>query len=148
MLSSSLENDRGSTGYKKREIIFVCFLLGVTDSKAVKGSKSVLDWSDASSPSSIVVIVTGIAAGLIFTVLLVCLFVTCRRKVSVFPMHFSLKVKRINSHYPNPKTFLIYEPCHSCFSFCTFINCLCFFLSLQTNAFLNNSVCLAKVNWI
>ena len=68
------------TGWEKREIIFL--LLGVTDSKAVKGSKSVLDWSDASSPSSIVVIVTGIAAGLIFTVLLVCLFVTCRRKVS------------------------------------------------------------------
>ena len=41
-----------------------------------------LDWTDASSStSSIVVIVTGIAAGIVFTILLVCLFVTCRRKV-------------------------------------------------------------------
>ena len=61
---------------------------GVTDSKAVKGSsKSMLDWSSysetAGSPSHILVIVSGIAAGLVLTVLLVCLFVTCRRKVSL-----------------------------------------------------------------
>ena len=60
-------------------------MAGVTDSKAVKGSKSMLDWTDASSStSSIVVIVTGIAAGIVFTILLVCLFVTCRRKVCLF----------------------------------------------------------------
>lgn len=52
---------------------------GVTDSKAVTGSKSMLDLS-AASTSSIVVIVTGVATGIVFTVLLVCLFVTCRRK--------------------------------------------------------------------
>ena len=58
---------------------------GVTDSKAVKGSSSMLDWSsysETASPSHILVIVSGIAAGLVLTVLLVCLFVTCRRKVS------------------------------------------------------------------
>ena len=61
---------------------FIIIVIGVTDSKAVKGSKSMLDWTaDASSTTPIVVIVTGIAAGLVFTVLLVCLFVTCRRKV-------------------------------------------------------------------
>ena len=44
-----------------------------------------LDWSsysETASPSHILVIVSGIAAGLVLTVLLVCLFVTCRRKVS------------------------------------------------------------------
>lgn len=42
-----------------------------------------LDWSsysETASPSHILVIVSGIAAGLVLTVLLVCLFVTCRRK--------------------------------------------------------------------
>jgi hypothetical protein len=52
----------------------------VTDSKAVTGSKSGFDFGG--SAGSIVVIVTGVAAGIVFTVLLVCLFVTCRRKVS------------------------------------------------------------------
>ena len=42
-----------------------------------------LDWTGgaSASTSSIVVIVTGIATGVVFTVLLVCLFVTCRQKV-------------------------------------------------------------------
>lgn len=51
---------------------------GVTDSKAVTGSKSTLDLSGASS--SLVVIVTGVACGVIFTVLVVCLLVTCRQR--------------------------------------------------------------------
>jgi hypothetical protein len=51
----------------------------VTDSKAVTGSKSGFDLGG--SAGSIVVIVTGVAAGIVFTVLLVCLFVTCRRRV-------------------------------------------------------------------
>ena len=66
---------------------------GVTDSKAVKGSTSMLDWTDASSStSSIVVIVTGIAAGIVFTILLVCLFVTCRRKVNTTMSRISFSV--------------------------------------------------------
>ena len=66
---------------------------GVTDSKAVKGSTSMLDWTDASSStSSIVVIVTGIAAGIVFTILLVCLFVTCRRKVNTTMSRISISV--------------------------------------------------------
>ena len=55
------------------------YISGVTDSKAVTGSKSGFDFGG--SAGSIVVIVTGVLAGIVFTVLLVCLFVTCRRKV-------------------------------------------------------------------
>ena len=59
----------------------------MTDSKAVKGSsKSMLDFYtvDSTSTGHILVIVSGIAAGLVLTVLLVCLLVTCSRKVIVF----------------------------------------------------------------
>ena len=56
-------------------------ILGVTDSKAVTGSKSTLDIT--SSTSSLVVIITGVATGVVFTILVVCLFVTCKRKVSI-----------------------------------------------------------------
>lgn len=55
------------------------FFAGVTDSKAVTGSKSTLDLS-VSSSSSLVVIVTGIACGIVLTVLIVCLLITCQRK--------------------------------------------------------------------
>ena len=60
---------------------------GVTDSKAVTGSKTGFDFG-GSAAGSIVVIVTGVAAGIVFTVLLVCLFVTCKRKVSVTRVNF------------------------------------------------------------
>ena len=73
--------------------MFFFSVAGVTDSKAVKGSTSMLDWTDASSStSSIVVIVTGIAAGIVFTILLVCLFVTCRRKVNTTMSRISISV--------------------------------------------------------
>ena len=73
--------------------MFFFSVAGVTDSKAVKGSTSMLDWTDASSStSSIVVIVTGIAAGIVFTILLVCLFVTCRRKVNTTMSRISFSV--------------------------------------------------------
>ena len=75
------------------ECFFSFSVAGVTDSKAVKGSTSMLDWTDASSStSSIVVIVTGIAAGIVFTILLVCLFVTCRRKVNTTMSRISFSV--------------------------------------------------------
>ena len=53
---------------------------GVTDSKAVTGNKSSIMSGNA---SSIVVIVTGIATGLVTTVLLICLLVTYRKRVSL-----------------------------------------------------------------
>ena len=63
------------------------FVSGVTDSKAVTGSKSTLDITP--STNSLVVIVTGVSTGIVFTILVVCLFVTCRRKVRfVFLKHF------------------------------------------------------------
>ena len=58
----------------------------MTDSKAVKGSMSGLDFGG--SASSIVVIVTGVAAGLVFTVLLVCLFVTCKKRVRILNVSY------------------------------------------------------------
>ena len=82
--------------FESKIIYHECFFFsvaGVTDSKAVKGSTSMLDWTDASSStSSIVVIVTGIAAGIVFTILLVCLFVTCRRKVNTTMSRISFSV--------------------------------------------------------
>ena len=65
------------------------WISGVTDSKAVKGSMSGLDFGG--SASSIVVIVTGVAAGLVFTVLLVCLFVTCKKRVSILNFYYFLQ---------------------------------------------------------
>ena len=59
--------------------LYILIILGVTDSKAVTGSKSTLDITP--STSSLVVIITGVSTGIVFTVLLVCLFVTCKRKV-------------------------------------------------------------------
>ena len=59
--------------------LYILIFLGVTDSKAVTGSKSTLDITP--STSSLVVIITGVSTGIVFTVLLVCLFVTCKRKV-------------------------------------------------------------------
>ena len=55
------------------------FFIGVTDSKAVTGSKSTLDITTPTN--SLVVIITGVATGVVFTVLVVCLFVTCKKKV-------------------------------------------------------------------
>ena len=86
-----------SKGIYDNNQVFMSFS-GVTDSKAVKGSsKSMLDWSsyssvgEATSPGQILVIVSGIAAGLVLTVLLVCIFVTCRRKVRL--EHYSSSTK-------------------------------------------------------
>ena len=59
--------------------LYILIFIGVTDSKAVTGSKSTLDITP--STSSLVVIITGVSTGIVFTVLLVCLFVTCKRKV-------------------------------------------------------------------
>ncbi len=67
---------------QRPNILIFLFISGVTDSKAVKGPKSMLDLTGVASTSSIVVIVVGSAAGLIFTIMVVCLFVTCRRKVN------------------------------------------------------------------
>ena len=64
---------------------------GVTDSKAVTGSKSTLDITP--STSSLVVIITGVSTGIVFTVLLVCLFVTCKRKV------FSYDIFIVKTHF-------------------------------------------------
>ena len=61
-------------------IYFNLIFSGVTDSKAVTGSKSTLDITP--STNSLVVIITGVSTGIVFTILVVCLFVTCRRKVS------------------------------------------------------------------
>lgn len=60
---------------------FYLSFLGVTDSKAVTGSKSTLDLSSAYSTSSIVVIVVGVVCGIILTSLIICLLVTCQKKV-------------------------------------------------------------------
>jgi hypothetical protein len=56
------------------------FETGVTDSKAVKGSKSTLDLS-TSTPTSLLVVITGVAGGILVTGLIICFLVTCQRKV-------------------------------------------------------------------
>ena len=67
---------------RKEELIardFFRFVPGVTDSKAVTGSKK--SGLDLSSPSSsVVVVVTGVVCGVVFTALIVCLLVTCRQR--------------------------------------------------------------------
>ena len=55
----------------------------MTDSKAVTGSKSESGSMFASPSSSVVVIVTGVACGIVFTVLVVFLLVTCRKRVKI-----------------------------------------------------------------
>ena len=69
----------------------------MTDSKAVTGSKSTLDITP--STNSLVVIVTGVSTGIVFTILVVCLFVTCRRKVmSDYSLH-------VSNNLNTPKSF-------------------------------------------
>ena len=64
------------------KVFFLLFMMmiisGVTDSKAVTGNKSSILSGNA---GSIVVIVTGIATGLVTTVLLICLLVAYRKRV-------------------------------------------------------------------
>ena len=79
--------DLSSEGHGFNYKILSHLVSGVTDSKAVTGSKTGFDFG-GSAAGSIVVIVTGVAAGIVFTVLLVCLFVTCKRKVSVTRVNF------------------------------------------------------------
>ena len=56
---------------------------GVTDSKAVTGSKSTLDLSSSSSgTASAVVIAAGVACGIVLTAVVVCFLVTCQKRVS------------------------------------------------------------------
>ena len=63
------------------------YFSGVTDSKAVKGSQN----SMSGATTSIVVIVTGVATGLVSTVLLICLLVAYRsdQELNFFLFPFS-----------------------------------------------------------
>ena len=67
---------------KKSDLYFS----GVTDSKAVKGSQN----SMSGATTSIVVIVTGVATGLVSTVLLICLLVAYRsdQELNFFSVSF------------------------------------------------------------
>ena len=62
------------------------YFSGVTDSKAVKGSQN----SMSGATTSIVVIVTGVATGLVSTVLLICLLVAYRsdQELNFFSVSF------------------------------------------------------------
>ncbi len=65
------------------------FFSGVTDSKAVKGSSSSLDSSlsvvvgggEGGANTSLLVVVAGVGCGVLLTSLIVCLLVTCQRRV-------------------------------------------------------------------